>query len=73
MSDSRAKKFFDEHDDFVEKLKQCPLFDNMPDQMIRQLAPITTVQHFKPGDKILQQGQINKSIYFLMGGKNNLL
>ncbi|MBF0290317.1 MAG: cyclic nucleotide-binding domain-containing protein, partial [SAR324 cluster bacterium] len=55
-------------DEILEYLKLSRLFSHLPDHLLQQLIPLSEMASYLPGTKILEEGQINNKVFFLMNG-----
>lgn len=55
--------------DVVQIVKQIPFFQNFDEESIVNFANNCEVQKFNVGQKILDEGKVNKNLYFLTAGK----
>jgi CRP-like cAMP-binding protein len=49
--------------------KAFPLLESFPDHLINELVQATEILELKSNTQILQQGQVNEHLYFLVNGK----
>jgi CRP-like cAMP-binding protein len=68
MSALKKPILVEESDDVLETIKDCDFFKKFPADHYQSLEKITEVCHLSAGTKLVTQGQINDSIYFLMSG-----
>lgn len=52
----------------LEYLKDSRLFGSFPAETLHKLIPLSKMSQFRQGEKILEEGQINDRIYFLIRG-----
>ncbi len=54
---------------FQEFLKQLPLFKDLADEEIDQIAPVCRLVEGKADDHLIKEGLPSRSIFFLLAGK----
>ncbi|MGK5094598.1 ATP-binding protein [Deltaproteobacteria bacterium TL4] len=62
------QKLFDENQEIVDCLKEFRLFSHLNNDYITQLAPVSELEDYEPGDKILVEGEPNHKVNFLLRG-----
>jgi len=53
----------------INKLKNFSIFEGMGVRELHALASVVNVEHFKPGDVMIKEGEQNSSIYLVVAGK----
>lgn len=53
----------------VALFKSFPLLEGFPDHLVQELVHASTMMDLPPHTQILQQGQVNDHLYFLVGGQ----
>jgi len=54
---------------FFEKLRKMPTLDAFSEKDLKGLLELSKIRKYKPGDLILEEGQYDCWIYFLVSGK----
>lgn len=69
MTEDHVSRFlFEENREIVDYLKETPLFSNLDDQELQEMIPFSEIIERDPGHVIIQEGQKNDRLYFLMRG-----
>jgi CRP-like cAMP-binding protein len=53
----------------INRLKNFSIFEGMGVRELHALASVVNVEHFKPGDVMIKEGEQNSSIYLVVAGK----
>ena len=53
----------------IEKLRQIPTLDSFSEKDLKGLLELSKIRKYNPGDFILEEGQYDCWIYFLISGK----
>jgi len=56
-------------EDLIQALHSFPLFEGFPEKLLNELAGACEVLVLPPNTRILQQGQLNDHLYFLLNGQ----
>lgn len=59
---------FQSNQEIVEYLKKSRLFGHLPDETLRKLVPLSGISSFSKGAMILEEGQTNDKVFFLISG-----
>ena len=57
----------------LEKLKQFPLFKNVPDDRLEQVAQKTLIHEFNRQDYIWNEADISRHLYIIVSGRVKIL
>lgn len=68
MSSAAVKTQWD-NEAFVALFKAFPILEGFPESLIQELARASEVIDLAPNIQILQQGQVNEHLYFLVSGQ----
>lgn len=68
MSDKFDDQLFAENEEILTFLEDSRLFGHLPKKMLQNLIPLSAINHLSPGQYILEEGQPNKKVYFLIRG-----
>ncbi len=53
----------------INKLKEFSIFEGMGVRELHAIASVVNIEHFKPGDIMIREGEQNSSIYLVVSGK----
>ena len=59
--------------ELINKLKTFPLFEDLGFRELYAIATVVTLEHFKPNDLIIVEGEDNSSIYMIVSGQVRIL
>ncbi len=59
---------YSENQNILSYLQQSRIFDELPQEIIQKLIPLSKIQDFSAGEVILEQGTTNDQIYILLRG-----
>lgn len=62
------KNLLKENQEVIEYLRKSHLFGHLPEEMLKQLVPLSEITHFPKEAIILKEGQPNEKVYFLIRG-----
>jgi len=61
---------FDPHnDDIMERLKNVPTFDSLPESHIREAMKAASIRRYEVGEAIIIEGEFDNQVFFLIFGK----
>lgn len=63
------KHLFEENQEIIDYLENSRLFGPLNRKLLRRLAPLSEIIDYARGEKILEEGQPNNKVYFLIRGK----
>ena len=53
-------------------LKGCPIFSELPGSTLAKIAPFLEERHVPAGTVLIQQGEVNQSLYIVVDGQVRL-
>ena len=59
--------------DILERLKNVPAFDNLPESHIRAVMKAASVCRYETGETLINQGDCDNRVFFLIFGKLSIL
>lgn len=59
-------------DEVIKTLRKCQLFSDLSDKELRSVAKFGTVEEYKEGDIIYEQGSLGTKLYILSEGRVSL-
>ena len=68
MADHPIDYVFSTNREIIRYLKQTRLFGHLPDELLNKLEPLCEFASYPEGTAILQEGQENDHVFFLMRG-----
>jgi len=69
MADKSTENLFKDNEELLTYLEESRLFGYLPKEILKKLVPLSELTNYPPGHVILQEGQINEKIYFLIRGE----
>lgn len=69
MDASKPSQAIQENIEIVDYLKKSRLFGNLADDVLKQLLPLSEFVEYPKGQTILNEGQENDKVYFLIEGE----
>lgn len=66
---SAAPKLVNELEELEAKLREIPLFEQFPSEVLSPLVAVSEVLNFEQNEEILAQGQLNKRLLFMISGR----
>jgi len=58
-----------EHEEIIKNLKKNKLFKNLPEDVLKEIAPYINLREFKKGRVIFFEGDIGRYLYLVKKGK----
>ncbi len=68
----RESEYLEGNAQLVEILKELPAFENLKDENIEKLIRFCKLRSYSTGEKIVEEGQTDKSVYVLISGRVNI-
>ena len=65
----REVPFDPANDDIMERLRNVPAFDALPDSHIRQVMEAASIRRYEAGEVIIHEGEFDNRFFFLIFGK----
>ncbi|MBW1720859.1 MAG: cyclic nucleotide-binding domain-containing protein [Deltaproteobacteria bacterium] len=65
----RVADYLKEDEKIIEKLRELPPLKPFADQDLRGILELSTIMKYPPGSMIIEEGQYDNRIYFLISGK----
>lgn len=65
----KESDFLDENAVIIERLKELPILENFEEKYIKGLMPLSKVKEYEPGEMIINEGDEDNCIYFLLSGR----
>jgi len=62
-----------DQDIILYQLKKSRLFNHIPDELLQEVLPMATLLSFPKNTTVLEEGQPNTKIYFLIEGQTSIL
>lgn len=56
-------------DDILERLKNVPAFDSLPESHIRAVMRAASVRRYEAGEIVINEGEFDNRVFFLIFGK----
>lgn len=63
------QRLFDENMNILSYLKESRIFSNLPDETLKKLLPLSNLVEYPSGFRVLEEGQINHKVFFLIKGR----
>ncbi len=60
--------FDPENDDIMERLRNVPAFDALPDRHIREAMRAASIRRYDAGEEIISEGEFDNRVFFLIFG-----
>jgi len=60
--------FNPENDDIMERLRNVPAFDALPQNHIREAMKVASIRRYDAGETIINEGEFDNQVYFLIFG-----
>ena len=64
----REVPFDPTNDEIMERLRNVPAFDALPDSHIRQAMRAASIQRYEEGEVLLAEGEFDNRVFFLIFG-----
>ncbi len=68
MPKKPSQIIFDDNVEIISFLKKSRLFGHLPEEILKDLVPLSNLKSFSKGSSILVEGQTNHLVYFLIRG-----
>ncbi len=68
MTDHLSEVTLWRNEEILEYLKVSRLFNHLPDHILSRLVPLSEMASYPVGSKILEEGQVNNQVFFLLDG-----
>ena len=65
----RDSGYLKESEEIIQKLRSLPVLDSFNDEDLRGIVKLSRMIQYEPGEQIIQEGQTDNWIYFLVKGK----
>lgn len=62
-----------EDDTLQSKLRKSMLFRYLTDDALREVLGLSEIIHFKPGDRVISEGEVSQFLYTVLDGTVNVL
>lgn len=60
--------FDPENDDIMERLRNVPAFDALPDSQIRQAMKAASIRRYDAGETLIEEDEFDNQVFFLIFG-----
>lgn len=64
----KALEYIQGNQDVLEKLKKIPALRSFEEEEIKELLLISRLQEYQDGEMIIEEGQFDKRVYYLVSG-----
>ncbi|WP_316897099.1 cyclic nucleotide-binding domain-containing protein [Pseudodesulfovibrio indicus] len=65
----REVPFDPENDDLMQRLRNVPIFDSLPESHIREAMRAASIRRYEAGETIINEGEYDEQVFFLIFGK----
>lgn len=65
----REVPFDPANDDIMERLRNVPAFDALPDRHIRQAMMAASIRRYEEGEQLIVEGEFDNRVFFLIFGR----
>jgi CRP-like cAMP-binding protein len=64
----REVPFDPANDDIMDRLRNIPAFDALPDSLIRQAMKVASIRRYEAGEVLIREGEFDNQVFFLIFG-----
>lgn len=64
----REVPFDPANDDIMERLKNVPAFDSLPESHIKEAMRAASIRRYDAGESVIQEGEFDNQVFFLIFG-----
>jgi CRP-like cAMP-binding protein len=64
----REVPFDPDNDDIMERMRNVPAFEALPDSVIRQAMKAASIRRYDAGEVIIREGEFDNQVFFLIFG-----
>jgi len=64
----REVPFDPENDDIMERLKNVPAFDSLPESHIKEAMRAASIRRYEAGETVIAEGEFDNQVFFLIFG-----
>jgi len=64
----REVPFDPNNDDIMERLKNVPAFDSLPESHIRKAMHAASIRRYEAGETVIAEGEFDNQVFFLIFG-----
>ncbi|MGE4293068.1 MAG: Crp/Fnr family transcriptional regulator [Desulfovibrio sp.] len=57
-----------ENEEIISRLRQMRVFDSLGDRQMREVIRLSKLRKYEPGEILIQEGDCDQHVYFLIGG-----
>lgn len=68
MTDQSTFQIFKDNQLVLKFLKESRLFSSLPEELLNQLIPLSSYRTYEKGTRILEEGQKNSEVFFIIKG-----
>ncbi len=68
MTEESSKYILDKNEEIVDYLKESRLFGDLPEEILKELVPLSKMATYPAKTDILKEGQQNTEVFFLIRG-----
>lgn len=62
------KQLDHENEEIIARLRRMPVFDSLGERQMQEIVKLARLRKYEPGEIVIQKGDYDQYIYFLIGG-----